>query len=267
MIGFSRRLGLVGRLRGRALLISGILLFFVYCVVQQSRTDAVRFEKPLHPNLTIYRNKHFSQIGQDKLVAELLHGLEGGFFVESGAYDGVSLSNTLFFEASKGWKGVLIEANPTLYRTIITNSNRTCMAVNACISPVPYSTSLEFRLAGPIGGLVSHFSDQHSKRVAHETGQAAGSDNVIRVPCRPLHAVLNQIGVTRVDYWSLDTEGSEADILSATDFDKLDIQVITVEVNDAAAEAKVKAVMAARHEFKLHSKIDFDLVYIKNNSM
>lgn len=70
-------------------------------------------------------------------------------------------------------------------------------------------------------------------------------------------------GNRTIDYWSLDTEGSEASILRATDFTKVDIKVLTVEVNDKASE---EAVLDAMKDapYKLHSKVDFDLVFVKN---
>ena len=61
------------------------------------------------------RWKHFSQWGQDALVDSLLREKQGGFFVEAGAFDGETHSNTLFLEQQRGWSGVLVEANPHLY--------------------------------------------------------------------------------------------------------------------------------------------------------
>ena len=58
---------------------------------------------------------HWSQFGQDKVVDNLLKGKQHGFFIEAGAYNGEDLSNTLFLERSRGWGGLLIEANPHLF--------------------------------------------------------------------------------------------------------------------------------------------------------
>ena len=35
-----------------------------------------------------------------------------GFFIEAGANDGVTQSNTLFFERHRGWRGLLVEPIP-----------------------------------------------------------------------------------------------------------------------------------------------------------
>lgn len=218
------------------------------------------------------------QVGQDDLVDELLDRIEGGFFVESGAYNGVELSNTLFLEATRGWTGLLVEANPYLYREIITNSNRTgSAAINACVSPSRHSSTLPFRVAGPLGGLVEHMPHTHSQRISEEIQQRqlwvtkdpdgrqglAGTD--ISVACWPLHSLLTALGQTRVDYWSLDTEGSEADILRATDFDQIDVRIITVEVNDAQAEAAVLDAMADK-PYHLLIRLGSDLVFVKRGA-
>lgn len=213
------------------------------------------------------------QAGQDKKVDTILHGLSGGFFVESGAYNGVDLSNSLYFEAARGWDGLLIEANPHLFQDIVHRSGRNASVIHACLSPSTRPQVLPFKLAGPLGGISQHLSAQHTDRINREIGEKqswmhgqAGSGADVSVSCWPLAAMLNVLGVTRVDFWSLDTEGSEAAILAATDFDMLDIRVITIEVNDAAAEAAVKKVMAGRPEYRLHSKLDFDLLFVKEGA-
>ncbi|WIA43730.1 hypothetical protein OEZ86_010156 [Tetradesmus obliquus] len=75
--------------------------------------------------------------------------------------------------------------------------------------------------------------------------------------------MMSVLGKTRIDYWSLDTEGSEPSILNATDFDALDIRILTVEVNDGDAQRKVESVMATK-PYKLAHWLSSDLVYIKN---
>ena len=47
-----------------------------------------------------------------------------GFFVEAGAYDGYTLSNSLFFELYRGWKGLLVEANPDNYETLMATNRK-----------------------------------------------------------------------------------------------------------------------------------------------
>lgn len=225
----------------------------------------------LHGDNVQHRDKYFSQIGQDALVDRLLQSKRNGVFIESGAYNGVELSNTLFLEATRGWKGLLIEANPYLYAAIVKSSNRTCNVINACLSPTSRPDVLPFRLAGPIGGLVSEFSEEQVSRISSEKSNGEdwmrgkqGSTKDVSVPCWPLDMMLDAWGVTSVDYWSLDTEGSEASILRATNFSRVDVKIITVEVNNKEAEAAVHDAMKDA-PYRLHSKIDFDLVFVRKD--
>jgi hypothetical protein len=61
----------------------------------------------------------------------------GGFFVEAGAFDGESYSNTLFMERSLNWNGLLIEPNPDSFSKLA-GKHRRAWSVNAALSAVPY---------------------------------------------------------------------------------------------------------------------------------
>jgi len=53
--------------------------------------------------------------GQDVFVAELLSFKKNGVFVDIGANDGVTISNTWYFEKELGWDGIAIEPIPQIY--------------------------------------------------------------------------------------------------------------------------------------------------------
>ncbi len=97
-----------------------------------------------------------------------------GFFVEAGAFDGYTLSNSLFFEVNRGWTGLLAEANPDAYETLL-SSNRKSWSIGhwynlrfrsescrpAFLFPVFFSLSMknkpevvEFDAAGIFGGIL-----------------------------------------------------------------------------------------------------------------
>ena len=76
---------------------------------------------------------YFSQCGQDKFIVEkLLNGLTNGVFVEVGANDGVTFSNTYFMEKNLGWTGVAVEPLPRAFREL--SANRKCNVLNGCVS-------------------------------------------------------------------------------------------------------------------------------------
>lgn len=203
------------------------------------------------------------QNGQDRLVDGLLKGMTGGFFVESGAFNGRIFSNSLFLERERGWNGLLVEADPITHKDLMEKSCRNVSAIHACLSPSKEPAVLTFRVADVLGGLVDQLSTNQVQRIKAEYAQEPHKVWDQKVPCWPLVNMLQALGVSRVDYWSLDTEGSEAAILASTDFDAIDIRLLTVEVNDDKALAAVTAVMSKRPEYRMVDRSGGDLVYLK----
>jgi hypothetical protein len=65
-----------------------------------------------------------SQTELANYVDRVLHGRHNGFFVECGAFDGESASNSLFFETDRNWTGLLVEANRRLFKQILTKNRK-----------------------------------------------------------------------------------------------------------------------------------------------
>lgn len=56
------------------------------------------------------KNKYYSQYSQDRNLDNLIFkGYKNGVFVDVGAYDGVDINNTLYFETTNNWRGINIE--------------------------------------------------------------------------------------------------------------------------------------------------------------
>lgn len=64
----------------------------------------------------------YSQYGEDGIIEEIFRriGISNGFFVEFGAFDGISLSNTRHLW-EKGWNGVMIEQSPSAFAKLKQN--------------------------------------------------------------------------------------------------------------------------------------------------
>merc|ERR1712232_66813 len=149
---------------------------------------------------------------------------------ESGAYNGVAHSNSLFFETTRRWKCLLVEPNPNLQQQVIANG-RGCHLFQGGLSITGRASSFDFRMAGPLGGIASTFSASQTARTQREfkAHEASGSKRIhedwtmqqVKVQCLPLVDILRSMNRTTVDYWSLDVEGAEAAILEHTDFDSI----------------------------------------------
>jgi FkbM family methyltransferase len=179
-----------------------------------------------------------SQLGQDLWVLEQLNWKQNGYFVEFGATDGVLLSNTWLLEKHFGWQGICAEPNPKLYERL--QQNRTCKVSPACV----YRSSGEcmpFVLADAYGGLTD--LGQDDQHVEKRNAYAAVGD-LIEVTTTSLMDLLNQHQApTVIDYLSIDTEGSELEILKGIDWSRYQFRCITVEHNFTAQREGIKALL------------------------
>jgi FkbM family methyltransferase len=176
-----------------------------------------------------------SQLGQDLWVAEKTGYKRKGFFVEFGATDGVLLSNTWSLERELGWEGICAEPNPHFLPAL--RRNRQCRVSDAFIGPRS-GEKVEFILAGVFGGS-SEFADKDAHIDKREAYRSVGE--VINVESVSLNDFLLINRAPReIDYMSIDTEGSEFDLLSTFPFDEWNIKLFTIEHNFTDQREKIR---------------------------
>ncbi len=165
-----------------------------------------------------------SQIDQDLFVLYSLGWKRGGYFVEFGATNGVDLSNTYLLEKDFGWTGILAEPAKVWHTDLVRNRSATvdfdCVwKESGQTLPFAVVESAEFSTLG-----VFSEADAHKK-----TRKSANWQPVKTVS---LNDLLERHGAPAViDYLSIDTEGSELEILNAFDFGRHTFSVITCEHN------------------------------------
>jgi len=171
---------------------------------------------------------YYSQFEQDKIVNDYFNNKTEGFFVDIGAADGIKFSNSKFFEEI-GWKGICIEPNPKAFKDLIKVRTNKCVekAVSNKVEIAKFFQITE----GPeqLSGLVDEFNEAAIYRINNDLQQNQSDYEYIEVECDLFENIVDQ---NRIDFLSLDTEGNELKILQSIDFDKFDIEVITVENND-----------------------------------
>jgi FkbM family methyltransferase len=178
-----------------------------------------------------------AQNGQDVWIAHQLRELRGGYFVEIGADDGVRFSNTHMLEASFDWRGICVEPNPQTYDLL--RNNRRCWTDPRCLWHSS-GDELDFSVAedSTLSTLTAFASGDHLAEHRHLVGQ-------ITVPSVSLNDLLREHDAPDIiDYMSIDTEGSEVEILDAFDFDRHSFRCITVEHNYTANEAVLDRLLA-----------------------
>jgi len=177
---------------------------------------------------------------QDKYLNEnYFHNKRNGVFVDVGAHDGVSYSNSYFFEKELGWTGICIEPMPAVFAKLM--RNRSCVCINSCVSPS--EGLVDFVLVDDksaydrhfntnmLSGVYEMYSDAGKKGLAGALRAYGISCSMIKLPSSRLSSILEKQGITHIDFLSVDTEGGELEILKTVDFKKVKVHIISVENN------------------------------------
>lgn len=216
--------------------------------------ETIKFDEPssqIKYNLRNASVKYSSQIMQDRILEYLLDTPEfrsrdahkSGIFVEAGAYDGETWSNTLYLERFLNWTGLLIEPSSENYAKLL-SKHRNAYSINNCITASQSSVKKRMIEAGPFGITTNNTQND-----------AGGSNNVV---CHPLSKMLTEL-FTRyfpyrrsviaqqntsnklkfvVDYLSLDIEGFEHDTIKTFPWNKFQFNFINIEYNQNKATYK-----------------------------
>lgn len=157
----------------------------------------------LREKFNLPKSSYSTQLNQD-LFALIINRFNPGFYVEIGANDGFTLSNTVYLEEKFGWSGILVEPNPRYINSLAKRSNS--LVINKAISSKAVGETLEFFDAGLYGGLLEGMDRTHEEHVK--------GAKIIRVECSTLGEILDQSQAPNViDFISVDVEGGELDIV------------------------------------------------------
>lgn len=205
--------------------------------------------------------KYHGQYQQDKYLDKLFKKKLNGTFVDIGAHDGLTFSNSYFFEKERNWKGVCVEPIPEIFSKL--NEIRNCIKINGCISNKT-GTEKFLRVKGEyvdtemLSGLLNDYDARHLERIDREIKEYGGSKEEIEVKCYDINQVLKDNNIQQVDFFTIDTEGNELKILKTIHFDEFDFDIFLVENNYETEE--MNDFMSSKG-FKRIKKIGHDEVY------
>lgn len=165
-----------------------------------------------------------AQLRQDLFALSVVGFDLPGYFVEFGAGDGEWLSNSWLLEKKFGWTGLLAEPAKIWHRKLA--ANRKCRVDTRCVWHSSGET-IEFDEADTAElSTISKYAGKDIHNDIRNTTRRYAVETV------SLADLLDQASAPRyIDYLSIDTEGSEFDILAGFDFDKYRFKVITCEHN------------------------------------
>ena len=150
---------------------------------------------------------HPSTRNDEWVVNEVFGGTRDGYYVEAGAFDGLTHSNTLTLERNFGWSGLLIEGNPEFAEQAKRNRPGNVFSSKA-LTPLHLGSRGTMLQGGQWTGLqelmTRTFLDQHQTR----------ANPGIEVQTATLHEILEEANAPEIiDYLSLDIEGGELPVL------------------------------------------------------
>ena len=199
-----------------------------------------------------------SQLMQDLFVlSELGERRDRGFFVEFGASDGESLSNSWLLEKRLGWKGILAEPARCWHESL--TRNRTCAIETDCV----WSHSGEKLDFDEVA--VGEFSTLSEFSQSDGHAQARSEKTRYQVPTISLNDLLHRHGApAEPDYLSIDTEGSEFAILQKLDFARFNFKVITCEHNHTPMREQIRQLLEKAGYRRKHEELSrFDDWYVR----
>ena len=114
--------------------------------------------------------------------------------------------------------------------------------------------------ANMLSGISDDYHETHMNRLKGEVNHYGGSISTINIPVKKLQTILDETGILDIDFCSIDTEGSEFNIVKSIDFDKTNIKVFIIENN--YKETNIQEFLETKG-YVLHSKIEWDDVFVK----
>jgi len=204
-----------------------------------------------------YFSQSRSQLRQDLFALNQLNFKKNGFFVEFGATDGINLSNTYLLEKEFNWNGILAEPAKVYHKEL--SENRNCYIEKKLVWKNSKSTLTFIETTIKELSTIKEYSkfDFHIRK----THKQYAVDTI------SLNDLLKKYNAPNViDYLSIDTEGSELDILNNFDFNTYKFKVITSEHNYSSNRDKIYDLLSNNGYERIMSKISkFDDWYVNKS--
>ena len=221
--------------------------------VELTSTGVIAKNQTIHLQTLIQSSK--SQLRQDLFCMIANDWKYNGYFVEFGAVDGVDGSNTFALETKFGWTGILSEPNSQFHQSLI--SNRNCQISTFAIGG-QVQDHRNFVSLGNLGTFEEY-------RKADDHDRSRGVETLVKTTT--LGELLDQFQAPRrIDYLSVDTEGSELEIFSAFDFSTYRFNFVSVEHNFSPSEKELRTRFEKNGYVQIARKFsEFDLYFVDEN--
>lgn len=175
----------------------------------------------LRPLIERARNRlrrYYSQGNEQGLIEAVLGGQARGFYIDVGAHDPVRYSNT-YALYQRGWSGLCLEPNPALHPRFHAARPRDRLLAAA---------------ASDRDGSAHLHLGRHSVHSSLAHSEARHVDS-LEVSVRRLDSLLAELRIADpIDLISVDTEGTELEVLDGLDLSRHRPRLIVLEYNTAS---------------------------------
>lgn len=173
---------------------------------------------------------YYGQFGTDRIIEEYFPNKLNGNCIEVGAVDGEFGSNTLHFE-ELGWKALCIEPVPSNFDKL---KSKRKLSLNFAITTENID-NLEFTevtLSDNNKSAISGLKIDEKLFKLHQDYGLSPTKQVINISGRRLDwCIENFFNYETIDFISIDTEGTELDVLKSFDVNKYNTKLLVIENN------------------------------------
>ena len=205
--------------------------------------------------------KSKSQLGQDFFALAATNQSSSKFFVEIGGGDPIIASNTYLLQENFGWSGIIVEPNPELVKKTIDircNDGKVSVYSFALSSKNGVENFLPSGMLGTFERFVG--GDFHSK----QRKKLKKSQGLISVETKTPQTFIEECKIKQIDFLSLDTEGSEWEIISNWPFELIRPTAICIEVNNRSSASDILQFLESKnYRNVLRNLSKYDLWFVQ----
>ena len=177
--------------------------------------------------------KYYSINELDKKLEKYID-YDNGYYIELGSYDGITQSNTYYFEKNKNWKGILIE--PIKHKFLECKKNRSKKNKffnGACVSSNYKKNKIKFVYSNLKSFSPIIIGKKKSQKQLVKPELLIGEKNfTFETQALTLNKILKKFNAPKIiDLLSLDTEGAEFEVLNGIDYSIYKFKYLLIETS------------------------------------
>lgn len=204
-----------------------------------------------------------SQLYQDIFAEFIMRGENEKTFFEFGATDGFELSNSYTLENEYKWTGVLSEPSPQWHEALKQNRPKTKIITDCVWSESDKELNFFISDVGVLSSL-EEFKENDKISMPGNTKARIKAGKTIKVKTISLNdVIIKYFDSVCPSYLSIDTEGSEFEILKNFNFENYRPKVFTIEHNFTDIQTKIDELMFSKNYIRVFKKLtSFDAWYV-----